>query len=44
MEKILKRVGNSHVILIDKQDREILGIEAGDVLEVSISLKEKRSK
>lgn len=43
MQKIVRRQGNSLVIILDKQDREILGIEEGDIVEISdiVVLKKK---
>ena len=36
MKKIIRKQGNSLVIIVDKQDREIYGIDEGDIVEIEI--------
>ncbi len=35
MTKIVRKYGNSLVITFDRQDKEIFGIEEGDIVEIS---------
>jgi len=42
MKKIIRKQGNSLVIIVDKQDREIYGIDEGDIVEIEIKKVSKK--
>jgi len=46
MKKIVKKYGNSFIIRLNKEDMQILGIEIGDVVEISdiVVIKKKKAK
>jgi len=41
MQKIVKRMGNSLGIIFNRDERKIIGLKKGDILEVDV---EKRGK
>ena len=37
MKKVIKKIGNSHVLIINKEDRQIHGLNEGDYVEIELS-------
>ncbi len=38
MKKIIKKLGNSYVITLNRQDREIYGLREGDHVDLELSI------
>lgn len=44
MEKRIKRYGNSLVIILDKGDQDIYSLKEGDIVDIELTVKKRRSK
>ena len=42
MKKLIKKYGNSNVIIMDPEDMKIYGLKVGDVVDIQIKKEEKR--
>jgi len=43
MKKIITKYGNSYVIKLTKEDREIIGLDEGDLLDIEIRKIERKT-
>lgn len=42
MKKVIKKYGNSNVIILDAEDMHIYGLKVGDIIDVEISNSQKK--